>query len=236
MSRLLKIVLFALLGLAGAAALSVPAEGAGLRGMRLVRFEIYFNGDQVLWSSRGDSGEADTATVWRYLKGLDLRPPDRTDSLGGRRILDIGHDPDQPLRATLRGDILIVCHATDKEARVRRLVLVRPDEESRWRVAAEEVERTLEVSRKARRAPRPLIAPFVSFDDGALLLEKDGRRQRMMIPDGIQVTFLGRGSPGKSAAPQAFDKVAQGQRVEVRFNYTGKVEQVFVYPRRSPAK
>src|SRR5579872_6823463 len=62
-----------------------------------LRFNVWIDGKAVLEGGVGDDGQ-DADTVWRYLKTSSLRP------IRGYRVEP---DPEDPLRATLRGKVII---------------------------------------------------------------------------------------------------------------------------------
>src|SRR5580704_3103325 len=81
---------------------------------RLVRFDVSIDGKRVLETSRGDNGRQNADTMWLYLKDLSLRP------LRGYKV-----EPDSmdPLRATLKGKVIIESYGG--RAEVSQLKLVR---------------------------------------------------------------------------------------------------------------
>src|SRR5205807_25169 len=77
------------------------------------------------------AGRAGAAGVWRYL---------RFSQLGPVRGATVTPDPDDPLRATLRGEITVDVHYGGK-ATVKELHLVRQTPTAGWTVAPDDVER-----------------------------------------------------------------------------------------------
>jgi len=107
--------------------------------VRLVRFEIAIDGKVVLATSTGDHGEV-ADTVWRYLKRLELGP------VKGYKVET---DSDDPLRATLKGKVVIETFEGGR-AEVAELKLVRERDSARWKIDPAEVERTF----KSRTMPK----------------------------------------------------------------------------------
>jgi hypothetical protein len=112
-----------------------------------VRFSVSIDGKVALWTdlqtSPGDTAE-DADTAWGYLKGLGLRPENR---------YKVEAESDDPLRATLRGTVIIQEYYGGQggsRAEVSELKLVREKDNARWRVAPGEVERTF----KSRNKPK----------------------------------------------------------------------------------
>jgi hypothetical protein len=65
---------------------------------RFVPVSVSINGKVVIKSGRWDNGRVGADTLWRYLKDLKFQPIDG---------LDVEPDREDPLRATLTGDVAI---------------------------------------------------------------------------------------------------------------------------------
>jgi hypothetical protein len=131
--------------------------------VRLVRFSVSIDGKVVLETSTADHGE-DADTTWRHLKHLYLRP------VKGYRV----HSDDGPLRATLKGKVIIQADAGGR-AEVTELQLVRDKEDAPWKIAPAEVERTLQSRHK------PFI--FVVLIDGTPQLSTGLQARIGDVPD-----------------------------------------------------
>ncbi|MCO6457904.1 MAG: hypothetical protein J5I93_21585 [Pirellulaceae bacterium] len=109
-----------------------------LLAARLLNVTFLQDGRVVARTYYSDNGRADAATVWRYLE----RPPIMADT----DVAAIPSSPDDPLRATLSGDVRIRFQHTDRvlaEAQVHSLTLRRDDATSQnWYLSPAEVERT----------------------------------------------------------------------------------------------
>jgi hypothetical protein len=101
---------------------------------------VYIESDGIVIAHTfyDDGGRADAATVWRYLKDPPIMVDDDATAIQA--------DPDNPLQATLDGDLLIrIQHKTRviAQARLCTLILRRVDEQTqRWFLPTAEVERT----------------------------------------------------------------------------------------------
>jgi hypothetical protein len=115
---------------------SQPAFAARFRG-RIVRFTVSIDGKVVLEARRIDTRQQNADTVWRYVDRLELRPV---------RMYKVEADGDDPLRATLKGKVVIQT-VYGGRAQVSRLELVRDKKDAPWKLAPAEVERTF-VSRE----------------------------------------------------------------------------------------
>jgi hypothetical protein len=118
---------------------------------RFVLFEVSIDGKVVLETGRWDEG-ADADTVWRYLK-QQLRP------VKGYKV---EVDSNDPLRATLKGKVIIES-GYGGQAEVSELKLVREKDDAPWKIDPTEVERTF----KSRNKPLDLS---VSIDGKTVLL------------------------------------------------------------------
>lgn len=108
---------------------------AGSRGafaVQLVRYQISLDGKPILTTSTAGHNE-DPDTIWRFLKRLPLR------SVKGYHIVP---DADEPMRATLRGSIIVQVDEGGL-AEVYELRLARQAEGGAWTMAEIEVNRTL---------------------------------------------------------------------------------------------
>jgi hypothetical protein len=105
---------------------------------RLLKVYIELDGNVIAHTFYDDNGRADAARVWRYLQN----PPIMVDD----DVTAVQADPDNPLQATLEGDLLVrIQHKTGIIAQVRlsTLVLCREDEGTQqWFLPVVEVERT----------------------------------------------------------------------------------------------
>jgi hypothetical protein len=107
--------------------------------VRYVEFHVFVDGKLVLETSTGDEG-ADADTVWRYLKGLELRPV---------KEYKVEADKGDPLKATLTGKVVIDARYGGR-AEVKELALVRDKPGKLWKIAPEEVERTFKTRTKPK--------------------------------------------------------------------------------------
>jgi hypothetical protein len=98
---------------------------------RVVSIVIEVDGKPYLGGAAGDSGHPSNAAVWRYLAVRELEP---------REGVTITPDPADPLKATLRGKIVVDVRYGGK-AEVEELRLVRRSPDAGWTVAEDDVER-----------------------------------------------------------------------------------------------
>jgi hypothetical protein len=105
---------------------------------RLLDVYIELDGNVVAHTFYDDGGRAKAARVWRYLKDPPIMVDDDATAVQA--------DPDNPLRATLRGELLVkIQHKTRviAQARLSTLELCRADEQTQeWFLPKAEVERT----------------------------------------------------------------------------------------------
>jgi hypothetical protein len=110
-----------------------PASAA-----RLLKVYIELDGNVIVHTFYEDGGRADAARVWRYLRD----PPIMVDD----DVTAVQADPNNPLQATLEGDLLVrIQHKTGiiAQARLSTLVLCREAEwTQQWFLPVVEVERT----------------------------------------------------------------------------------------------
>ena len=112
-----------------------------------LRFSISVNGKPVLWSDLGTlTGSAgdDSISLWRSLKRQEFRPINK---------YKVEAESGDPLRANLKGILIIREYYAGHDGgqvEASELTLVRDSEESRWRLAEGEVERTFKSRGKAR--------------------------------------------------------------------------------------
>lgn len=110
--------------------------GSEVFAARVIDAQISLLGGRiVLLGETGDTGKADATTVFRYLK-------DRV-SFGGARDVAIQPDADNPLQATLTGDIKVRIDYGG-EAEVKKLRLIRKkDTDINWWIHPDDVEEML---------------------------------------------------------------------------------------------
>ena len=120
---------------------------------RHVPIAVSIGGKVVIKSGGWDNGRADADTVWRYLKDLKLQP-----------MSGFGVEPDRedPLRATLKGDVVIDVRYGGR-AEITELNLIRANEDVPWQIAPAEVERTL------RSRHKPFVFTLLNKDKPAPL-------------------------------------------------------------------
>ena len=110
-----------------------PASAA-----RLLKVYIELDGNVIVHTFYEDGGRADAARVWRYLQDPPIMVNDD--------VTAVQADPDNPLHATLEGDLQIrIQHKTGviAQARLSTLMLRRADEQTQqWFLPVAEVERT----------------------------------------------------------------------------------------------
>jgi hypothetical protein len=105
-----------------------PSEAAA---GRVLGFTVRLDGKDHLFGSAGDNGEAPPGVVWRRLSSTELAPVDGAE---------VKPDADDPLRATLRGNIAIDVTYGGK-ATVKELRLVRQTPTAvGWTVDSRDVE------------------------------------------------------------------------------------------------
>ncbi len=109
------------------------------RAARAIDTEIVLLGGRVVLTwDKLDSGTADVDTVWRYLKDAQF---------GGERGFRIIPDKDNPLRATLEGDIIVRIRYGGS-AKVNRLIMMREKDASAWRIEPAQIENLLKTRYK----------------------------------------------------------------------------------------
>lgn len=108
--------------------------------VRLVRFNVWIDGKVALETFTDDTGEVDADTLWRNLKRLKL---------GTVKEYKVEADSDDPLRATLKGKVIIESVYSGR-AEVSELKLVREKDDAAWKIAPAEIERTF----KNRKKPK----------------------------------------------------------------------------------
>ena len=106
---------------------------------RLIGFTVSIDGKVVLEANWGDDGDMQGDFVWRQLKEAALWP------FKGYKV---EADGDDPLRATLKGKVIVQSIYSGR-AEVSELKLVREKDNARWKIAPAEVERTLKVRKRA---------------------------------------------------------------------------------------
>jgi hypothetical protein len=113
-------------------------SGGRCLAARYVPITVLVNGRAVLKGGTSDNGDADPDVVWGYLKNAKLQ------ANGKYRVEP---DPHDRLQVTLKGKIVLdVAYAG--RAEVSELKLVRVDEFQTWKVAPDEIERTLKTRHK----------------------------------------------------------------------------------------
>ncbi|MBC8876144.1 MAG: hypothetical protein H8E44_42505 [Planctomycetes bacterium] len=122
---------------------------------RLLQVHVERDGQLVLHTYYDDGGKADAATVWRYLGRQPIMLEEET--------MSVEPDTQNPLRATVDGDILIRFSHVDRvlaQTKLTRLNLIRSDaQSSMWFLSEQEVERTATI---AGLGP-PSAVPEVDF-------------------------------------------------------------------------
>jgi len=133
-----------------------PASAA-----RLLTATVKLNGQTVLQSTYPDNdywGAPPAATVWRYLG---------KEPMSVEKATRIEADAADPLRAKLRGDLLIrILHVGRLivEAKADELTLVRTDPESdKWFLPADEVERLAQANRIPDVPSLSLFEPAIAW-------------------------------------------------------------------------
>jgi hypothetical protein len=125
---------------------------------RLLDVYVELDGKVVVHTYYDDGGRANAASVWRYLKD----PPIMVDG----DATAVQANPDNPLRASLRGELLLkIQHKTRviAQSRLSTVELCRADEQTQqWFLPEAEVERTA----SAARLDPPSMSPgnMVRFD------------------------------------------------------------------------
>lgn len=97
----------------------------------------------VIKCGSGDNGNPGADQVWQYLKQAKLQP------IGG---FVVEPDRENPLRATLKGDVVIDVGYGGR-AEVSELTLTRAQADAPWQIDAAEVERTLKTRHKPFSRP-----------------------------------------------------------------------------------
>jgi hypothetical protein len=106
---------------------------------RYVPISVSLGGKVVMKAGSGDNGNPGPDAVWRYLKDAKLQPV---------RGFNIEPDRDNPLRATLKGDVVLdVAYAGRAELPELKLTRATPD--APWQIEPAEIERTF----KSRHKP-----------------------------------------------------------------------------------
>ncbi len=115
----------------------VLVSGGRCLAARYVPITIWVNGHAVLKGGTNANADADPDALWQYLKNVKLEP-----------IADyrVEPDPQDRLRATLAGKIVLEVSYAGR-AEVSELQLIR-DEFATWKVAPDEIERTLKIRHK----------------------------------------------------------------------------------------
>jgi hypothetical protein len=128
-------------------------SGYAFAARPLPRFEVWVDGKPALKTFGGRRG--DTADrLWLCLKKVGFEQV----TAGVRRLppYRVEADSNDPLRATLKGKIVVTVEEGGR-AEVSELSLIREDDNARWMIAPEDVERTL----KSRHKPFLIV---VSLD------------------------------------------------------------------------
>lgn len=124
---------------------------------RLLQVHIECDGQLVLHTYYDDGGRANAATVWRYLGRQPIMVEEET--------VTVEPDAENPLQATLEGDILIRFSHVDRvlaQAELSRLTLTRLDDQSStWFLSEQEVERTATIAGLGPPSAVPKIDFFV---------------------------------------------------------------------------
>ncbi|HKB05199.1 MAG TPA: hypothetical protein VKD90_23445 [Gemmataceae bacterium] len=117
-------------GAALVALVALAAAPADVRGERTLKFTVSINGELRLSGDGADNGQAPPEVVWRRLATTPLHPVEGA--------APIAADPTSPLRALVRGNILVEV-STAGRAQTTELRLVRSTPTSGWTVAPEDV-------------------------------------------------------------------------------------------------
>ena len=121
------------------------------KAMRLTDFEIRLDGSLALLCMHFDDGFASPDVVWDYLKTIEFTRP-RNAAAGAKGGYAEGFavtpDANDPLSATLTGNLQISCRYGGSVA-VKSLKLVRKTRDAeKWQVAPEEFERVSQIRRR----------------------------------------------------------------------------------------
>ena len=115
--------------------------------MRMVNFQIRVDGKLALFGFTGDEGTAPDG-VWEYLKTIKFKrhPMQHLGAKGGyAENFEVKPDADNPLTATLTGNLSIVSRYGGT-AELTSLKLVRANAKTdEWQLAPGEVERTFKL-------------------------------------------------------------------------------------------
>jgi hypothetical protein len=121
----------------------------------VLRATVLVDGKPTLSGTVEGTENPPAAIVWRYLVDLRLRPEPG---------VAITADPGDPLKATLRGDILVRLQYTgqaDREVHVQELRLTRKTPDSDWSLDLDEVRRVARAAGLFEEVPLdlPVIGP-----------------------------------------------------------------------------
>ena len=117
-------------GAALVALVALAAAPADVRAERTLKFTVSINGELRLTGDGADNGQAPQEVVWRRLATTPLHPVEGTEPIPA--------DPANPLRAFVRGNILVEV-STAGRAQASELRLIRSTPTSGWTVAPEDV-------------------------------------------------------------------------------------------------
>src|SRR5215218_5637702 len=98
------------------ALLALAAAPADVSAARILKYSVSVDGRERLWGDGADNGQAAPEIVWRRLATTPLSPADGADP--------ITPDAADPLRATLRGNIVVEVTTAGK-AQTGELRLIR---------------------------------------------------------------------------------------------------------------
>ena len=118
---------------------------------RFIAFEIRLEGNRALSGFRLDDGLASPDVVWDYLKTIEFTRP-RNAAAGAKGGYVEGFvvtpDADDPLRATVTGNLQISCRYGGS-VEVKSLKLVRKTRDAeKWQVAPDEFERISQIRKQ----------------------------------------------------------------------------------------
>lgn len=109
---------------------------------RYVPFRVQLDTKDVLEAGTGDNGSPNEDAVWRYLNRLEFEPV---------KDFRVEPDPDDVLRATLKGKIRITANYGGT-VEVEELHLVRKSKDStKWKMVSEDVELTFDLRKGIKR-------------------------------------------------------------------------------------